>query len=153
MSAKSFTQSAGVSDGKYKFKIKARNAVGLSVFSDIITIIAAKVPATPSAPTTQVNGSNILVSWIKPNTNGNDITGYKVYLKKKDNNWGLDLVNCDGGSKAGMANPSCAIPITTLKASPFSLVTSDSVNAKVIATNEVGDSSESPSGNGAVIPA
>jgi len=51
-----------------------------------------------------------------------------------------------------MANPSCAIPITTLKAAPFSLLTGDSVKAKVIATNEVGNSGTSSEGNGAQIP-
>jgi len=73
-------------------------------------------------------------------------------LKKSDNLWALDLVNCDGGSLSGMANPSCAIPITTLEASPFSLTSGDSVLAKVIATNEVGDSGTSSEGNGAQIP-
>jgi len=64
----------------------------------------------------------------------------------------LDLVNCDGGSKAGMANPSCAIPIADLKLTPFLLITGDSVKAKVIATNEVGNSGTSSEGNGAQIP-
>lgn len=92
------------------------------------------------------------MQWTKPNSNGNDLTAYAVYIQKKDNSWALDLVNCDGGSKAGMANPSCAIPITVLKAAPFSLLTGDSVKAKVIATNEVGDSGTSPEGNGAQLP-
>jgi len=61
VSAKTFTQSAGVSDGKYQFKLKARNAVGFSTFSEIVTIIAAKVPDTPVTPSTVVNGANVLV--------------------------------------------------------------------------------------------
>jgi hypothetical protein len=106
------------------------------------------------APSTQLNGANVLISWTKPNSNGNDLTGYTVYIQKKDTTWGLDLVNCDGGSKAGDANPSCAIPITTLTANTgtFKLTSGDSVKAKVIATNEVGNSGMSPEGNGAQIP-
>lgn len=116
VSVKEFTQTAGVSEGKYQFKIKARNLVGYSTFSSILTIIAAEIPTTPVAPSTQINGANVLISWTKPNSNGNDLTGYSVYIQKKDTTWALDLVNCDGGSKAGDANPSCAIPIATLTA-------------------------------------
>lgn len=44
------------------------------------------------------------------------------------------------------------IPLSVLRASPFSLATSSSVYAKVIAINSIGDSAESAQGNGAVMP-
>ena len=46
---------------------------------------------------------------------------------------------------------SCTIPVTTLKAAPFSLDWGTSVLAKVVAVNLYGDSVESLTGNGAVI--
>ncbi len=46
----------------------------------------------------------------------------------------------------------CIISLTTLKASPFSLVKGDSVYAKIISVNVYGDSETySDAGNGAVI--
>jgi len=43
----------------------------------------------------------------------------------------------------------CSIPISTLTNSPFNLMWGQSVRAKVIASNIVGDSLESFVGNGA----
>ena len=46
---------------------------------------------------------------------------------------------------------SCVIPVSALRASPYSLNWGTSVFAKVIATNSYGDSLESDAGNGAII--
>lgn len=50
-----------------------------------------------------------------------------------------------------MAAQECAIPISNLRAVPFSLSWGVSVYAKIIAGNIVGNSLESNVGNGAVI--
>ena len=50
-----------------------------------------------------------------------------------------------------LTQTSCTVPVTTLKAAPFSLPWGASVYAKVIATNVYGNSIESDAGNGAVI--
>jgi hypothetical protein len=51
-----------------------------------------------------------------------------------------------------MSNRQCTIPITVLRASPFLLGNLSGVNAYVIASNVIGDSSVSSSGNGATLP-
>ena len=58
----------------------------------------------------------------------------------------VDNTNCPATSST-----SCSIPISTLRASPFNLDDSDSVTARVKATNTIGDSGFG-SGNGAQIP-
>jgi hypothetical protein len=69
----------------YTFKVKARNAFGFSAFSAPVAILAAATPDQPTAPTTTVSGSDILVSWTEPNDNGSPILGYKLFFKNPDN--------------------------------------------------------------------
>jgi hypothetical protein len=58
------------------------------------------------------------------------------------------LTSCDQSSSTATT---CTIPVTVLRASPFSLAWGTSVYAKVIATNIYGNSVQSTAGNGAVI--
>ena len=46
----------------------------------------------------------------------------------------------------------CTIPASVLRISPFDLITSDSVYARVTAINALGESSTSLEGNGATLP-
>jgi len=61
--------------------VEARNAYGLSFFSNTVTILAAQVPAQPSAPTTAWSPDNVIVTWSAPDNGGSAITGYTVTFK------------------------------------------------------------------------
>ncbi len=50
-----------------------------------------------------------------------------------------------------VANTQCTIPLSTLTGAPFSLTLGQNINAKLVAVNAYGDSSESSPGGGAVI--
>lgn len=50
-----------------------------------------------------------------------------------------------------VSQKSCTVPVTTLRAAPFSLAYGSSIYAKVVAINEKGASTESNPGNGAII--
>jgi hypothetical protein len=50
-----------------------------------------------------------------------------------------------------VAANSCTIPVSTLRAAPYSLPYGSSIFAKLIAINEKGASTESNAGNGAII--
>jgi hypothetical protein len=63
----------------------------------------------------------------------------------------IDLTNCDGTDSTIVTNTQCSIPISELRASIYYIEWGSSINAKVIATNDYGDSVESAVGNGAVI--
>jgi hypothetical protein len=62
-----------------------------------------------------------------------------------------ETVNCNGANSAIVSALSCTIPVSVLRAAPFSLPWGTNVFAKVIATNSKGNSTESNFGNGAII--
>lgn len=68
-------------DQHYEFKIKAKNVVGISEFSDKLLIVAAKVPDAPGVPAKHLASINsIEIRWDEPvNNGGSAITDYLVY--------------------------------------------------------------------------
>ena len=50
-----------------------------------------------------------------------------------------------------MSNTNCTIPLNVLTTEPFNLKLGDSVNVKLTATNDYGESPESTTGSGALI--
>jgi hypothetical protein len=91
----------------------------------------------------------VIVTWVAPDDGGSPITGYTVLLRHNDGlSFSVDIANCDMSSSTDVT---CTIPVTALKAEPFSIDWGTGVYAKVYATNIYGDSSESEAGNGAVI--
>ena len=64
----------------YKFYVEARNEVGYSSASSVISIIAASTPDAPAAPTTSINGDSIVINWIAPYNGGSKITGYTIEI-------------------------------------------------------------------------
>jgi hypothetical protein len=69
----------------YNFKLEARNSIGYSVFSNVITATAAIVPTAPAAPSTITVVNNVIISWSPPSTQsqtvyGSAIIGYRIYI-------------------------------------------------------------------------
>jgi hypothetical protein len=87
-----------------------------------------------------------VITWTAPDYGGSVITGFTVTIKQKDSTFTADTVNCD---MTASTLTTCTIPVTVLRAAPYSLDWGDSVFAKIIATNSYGDSLESDEGNGA----
>lgn len=152
-----YTHSAGISAGSvYQFKIQARNAVGLSVYSSVFSITAATVPGAPAPPTTSITGDEeyMTIDWSVPtDTGGLSVLGYRVSVQAQDSTWHSDLVYCDAASDSNIISAAaCQIPTDVLRAAPFSLLTNTSLMAKVIAFNAIGDSVYSNQGNGGIMP-
>lgn len=66
---------------QYTFYVKARNAVGFSLSSVSLVMLAAIVPAAPTAVTTYNNGVNVYLRWTPPSLTpltdyGDTIRGY-----------------------------------------------------------------------------
>jgi hypothetical protein len=140
----------------YRFRLETRNSIGFSGYSNIIEAVAAIVPSAPTAPTTMRDINDIYIDWSSPSstsatTYGSAITGYKIFIRWQDGTYTEELTYCDGSDSVILANTQCVIPIATLMASPFSLVTGSSIYASVVAYNNVGDSPNSDVGNGALI--
>lgn len=151
VTAKSYTATTLTAGQTYSFKIESKNSFGYSSFSEIAVILCATIPSKPSAPSTYVVGGDVIVTWVKPKTNGLAITSYTVYVQQADTQYGVELTNCDGSDPAIVVALQCAIPLTTLITAPFNLAQGASVNARVVATNAYGDSEISIMGSGATI--
>ena len=57
----------------YTFYVEARNVVGYSPASERVSILAARVPDAPAAPTTSRNGDSIVINWDAPYNGGSEI--------------------------------------------------------------------------------
>jgi hypothetical protein len=64
----------------YEFKVESRNSYGYSVFSDVLTLLAAFKPEAPGAPTTTTINNYVEVSWPAAVDNGSPITQHRVYI-------------------------------------------------------------------------
>jgi len=91
----------------------------------------------------------VIITWSAPDNGGSPITGYTVTIGQSDlTTYSTELTHCDSSSST---TTTCTIPVTVLRASPFSLSWGSSVYAKVLASNIYGNSLVSSEGNGAII--
>ena len=147
VNALSYTAESLTQGETYRFKVQAKNLYGYSEFSNIVRILAAQSPAKPVAPETVWQPETVTITWIAPDDGGSPITGFTVSVREIDGeSFSVETANCDVSP-----NLTCTIPVSTLRAEPYSLEWGSSVYAKVLATNAYGDSLESKAGNGAVI--
>ena len=76
-----YTTTADIMSGRtYKFKVEARNSVGFSAESAVLSVLAAQVPDQPQAPITSVSGSSVLIQWAIPFDGSSMITGYMINI-------------------------------------------------------------------------
>lgn len=120
--------------------------------STATTVLAATIPSLPAIPSTSFAPDSVTVTWTAPTTNGAPITAYIITVRQSDGaTYSVDSVNCNGSVSSIVTLRSCTIPVTALRASPYSLAYGTSIFAKVTAINEKGASTESNPGNGAII--
>ena len=64
----------------YQFKVRARNVYGYGEFSNIVTILAAQIPAQSDAPVTTFVAAedNLVITWVAPDNGGSPITSYTI---------------------------------------------------------------------------
>jgi hypothetical protein len=60
-------------------------------------ILAAENPATPTAPSTSINGDYVDITWSAPNSMGSPIIAYSISIITSDGvSYAIDYVDCDG---------------------------------------------------------
>jgi hypothetical protein len=111
------------------------------------------MPNTPTAPTTILDGDDVVVSWSTPSNGGSPITGYRVYLEKADGTFYIDFTNCDGSDADIFAARSCTIPSNSFVADLYDLDWGEEVFAKLVAYNIYGNSALSALSNPTVLMA
>ena len=62
----------------YKFRIEARNSYGNSIYSEVLSLLCAFKPDTPSFPTTVLNSDKVTINWTEPKNQGSAITSYSI---------------------------------------------------------------------------
>ena len=77
------TETGLLAGSSYKFRVSARNSVGYSTPSSVLTIVAATVPSQPSAPTATLNGeTSFTINWSPPtDLGGQTISGYRLEVQ------------------------------------------------------------------------
>ena len=118
-------------DDKYKYSVKATNAMGDSKWSRLSseTRVIAAAPNAPNAPTaTSVNGVNT-ITWEAPEANGSAITGYTVEYDKQTS-----------GSFSGTWAEACTGGASDTSCEHTGLTKDDVYKYRVKATNVVDDS-------------
>lgn len=84
--------------------------------------------------------------------NGDPIISYNIYIATHNNaSYALCLTECNGTSAIVSQNRMCIINLSTLTASPFSLVQNETISVKVTAINSYGESLNSTVGTGGAI--
>jgi hypothetical protein len=130
---------AGLTTGQaYQFRYLVRNEVGSSVArSPILTTYAAVLPGQMTAPSTEINSLDALISWAAKDAGGLPITGYRVYIKSQAGIFTLESTYCL------VSEAQCSVPLLVLQQSPFNLVQGTLVQARVAAVNLIGESLQS----------
>ncbi len=80
-----------------------------------------------------------MITWTAPTDGGATITAYlvKIYIPSTVT-WQVETVNCDGSNLSIVSAKTCTIPLTVLKAAPFSLTVGDLIQASIYAINAAG---------------
>lgn len=132
----------------YSFRYRAANKHGWSGYSPVLGVVTATVPAAVAALSFSVESAtptSVTISWSAPYNGGNPITSYQVLIQHQDGvTLSEELSYCDGSQLAIITARRCEIPLTTLRAAPFSLGLDQLVTAQVAATNDVGQGAFSP---------
>jgi len=102
-------------------------------------------------PTTTVVGSNVIVSWMAPSSNGSPILAYVITFRDTSGNYRLNLDDCNGSLQSIVSSRTCTVPLTSLYNSPFNLALGDHIYAIIIAVNSYGNSVQSTPGDGASV--
>lgn len=134
------------------FKVRSRNSVGLSDFSEEVAILCAQIPDVPNAPTLVRNYDQIEIRWDAPWDGGTSIFTYTIEFRHNDDTSFSQVgVSCDGTDPAVVQARFCSVPISTLKAEPFVVDWGKTAHARVSATNVKGTCGYSEVGLGGTI--
>jgi hypothetical protein len=94
----------------YEIQVSALNSIGYSDPSDLFTVLHAIRPDPPSSPETVNSGTDIVVMWTVPNSNGSPIISYQILFQQQDGEFSEELTYCDGSDTAVVTSRSCTIP-------------------------------------------
>jgi hypothetical protein len=134
-----FTVTSSLVGGQaYLFRLQAENVYGWGPYSTDTLIYAAGVPAAPPAAVTAISGTDASITWQTPANSAAPLTAYRIYIRQSDGNFAEELTSCNGATSAIRTALACDVPLTTLRAAPFSLAYGALVQVRVQAQNANG---------------
>ena len=140
-----FALKTGLTGGvTYRFKVRAYNKYGEGPFTEEVSVQTSQAPETPVAPTVEIVGGYVKISWAAPFDNYRPILGYgyQVLIATSTGAFVETKSLCDGLTQEAVRY--CLVDMHDLRASPYNLIYGDLIQAKVLARNERGWSAASP---------
>jgi hypothetical protein len=80
VTTKSYTATGLVLGTTYEFTVEARNSVGYSAPSTLVSFLHAIAPEAPSILSTTNSGTSVIFDWTAPSDNRAEITSYTVLI-------------------------------------------------------------------------
>jgi hypothetical protein len=135
----SYTMTSGFTPGvSYTFRVRAKNSIGLGVYSFTIVVTPASIPSKMATAATSTVSTSVRIAWDLPNLNGGTIVSYRVWIMKKDGTYNLESTWCSESDSLMTTNRYCLVRMTDLTGATYNLVRSDLVRVKVQASNAKG---------------
>ena len=133
----------------YQFKVRAYNKYGEGLFTAAVSVNTSQAPDQPAAPTLEVVGAHVKITWARPFRNHREVLGYQILIATNGTvtnaTTGTEFIErkalCDGDAQAAVMY--CLVGMGDLRAAPFGLTYDTLVRAKVLARNERGWSTAS----------
>jgi hypothetical protein len=99
-----------------------------------------------------IDGDYVKITWVIPYDGSTPIISYFVTIRHNDDlTFSEESTNCQGTDSTIISEHSCSVLISNLIVAPYHLSWGESVYAKVMAINIIGNSLISGEGNGAII--
>lgn len=86
------------------------------------------MPSIVATPTTVVSTNQVIISWVAPVANGQQLLGYTVYIREHSGTYATQISYCDGSDPTISYYTTCTVPLSVLTASPFNLVLGETIN-------------------------
>lgn len=138
--APQFCTITGLGGGEYQIMVSSINEIGEATVSDVETMFAATLPATPNTPTITAAAKTptLDLSWPAPEDNGNQIFNYRVTMRLS----GAESTFSLGGTKANPVgtpgSPGSSVTAQISTTNYASLQASEQYEIKIAAENQLG---------------
>jgi len=129
----------------YIFRVRASNIHGWGGWSPEVAIKAAQVPYQMATVSTAVEAAAgaVTITWLAPADGSDAITAYHIEILDGAGAWVAESTYCDGTDSAVLSGRTCTVPMSVLRASPFSLAFDALVAVRASARNSYGPGSTS----------